>query len=87
MPELDDRLTRCFASVFPAVPPDQIQAASVESVPAWDSLAAVTLIAVLEQEFDTQIDLMELPELTSYQAVREYLQRQIKSPRQAAPNI
>ena len=48
-------------------------AASVESVPTWDSLAAVTLIAVLEQEFDTQIDLMELPELTSYQAVRDYL--------------
>ena len=24
MPELDDRLTRCFASVFPALPPDQI---------------------------------------------------------------
>jgi acyl carrier protein len=50
----------------------------VESVPAWDSLAAVTLIAVLEQEFDTQIDLMEMPELTSYHAVRDYLQRQIK---------
>jgi acyl carrier protein len=78
MPELDERLTRCFVSVFPAVSPDQIQAASVESVPAWDSLAAVTLMAVLEQEFDIQIDLMELPELTSYQAVRDYLQRQIK---------
>lgn len=78
MPELDDRLTRCFASVFPSVPPDQIHGASVESVPTWDSLAAVTLIAVLEQEFNTQIDLMELPELTSYQAVRDYLQKQIK---------
>jgi acyl carrier protein len=78
MPELDDRLTRCFGSVFPALPPDQIQAASVESVPAWDSLAAVTLIAVLEEEFNTQIDLMEMPELTSYTAVRDYLQRQIK---------
>jgi acyl carrier protein len=78
MPELDDRLTRCFASVFPALPRDQIHAASVESVPAWDSLAAVTLIAVLEQEFNIQIDLMEMPELTSYQAVREFLQRQIK---------
>jgi acyl carrier protein len=75
MPELDDRLTRCFASVFPALGPDQIHAASVESVPAWDSLAAVTLIAVLEQEFNTRIELMEMPELTSYQAVRDYLQR------------
>jgi len=78
MPELDDRLTRCFASVFPALGADQIPEASVGTVPAWDSLAAVTLIAVLEQEFDTQIDLMEMPELTSYQAVRDYLQRQIK---------
>jgi acyl carrier protein len=78
MPELDDRLDRCFASVFPALGPDQIHAASVESVSAWDSLAAVTLIAILEQEFETPIDLMEMPELTSYHAVREYLQRQIK---------
>ena len=74
MPELDERLTRCFASVFPALGPDQIHTASVESVPAWDSLAAVTLIAVLEEEFNTQIDLMEMPELTSYLAVRDYLQ-------------
>lgn len=78
MSELDDRLTRCFASIFPSLQAHQIHAASVETVPAWDSLAAVTLIAVLEQEFDTQIDLMELPELTSYQTVRDYLQRQIK---------
>lgn len=78
MSDLDDRLTRCFASVFPAFPQDQIHEASVETVPGWDSLAAVTLIAVLEQEFDTQIDLMELPELTSYHAVHDYLQRQIK---------
>jgi acyl carrier protein len=78
MPELDHRLTRCFASVFPALAPDQIHAASVETESAWDSLAAVTLIAVLEEEFNIQIDLMEMPELTSYQAVRDYLQRQTK---------
>jgi acyl carrier protein len=78
MPELDDRLTRCFASVFPALDPNQIRQASVDTVPAWDSLAAVTLIAILEQEFDIQIDLMEMPELTGYQAVHDYLQRQIK---------
>jgi acyl carrier protein len=78
MAEMDDRLTRCFASVFPALSPDEIRGASVESVPVWDSLAGVTLVAVLEQEFDTQIDLLDLPELTSYQAVRNYLVRQIK---------
>jgi len=78
MPELDDRLSRCFASVFPTLAPEEIGNASVESVPGWDSLAAVTLVAVLEQEFDTQIDLMELPDLTSYRAVRNYLEKQSK---------
>ncbi len=78
MPDMDARLTRCFASVFPSLSPEEIRAASVESVAAWDSLAAVTLVAVLEQEFDTQIDLMELPDLTSYAAVRNYLEKQGK---------
>ena len=78
MPDIDDRLTRCFASVFPALSPEELRTASAESVTEWDSLAAVTLIAVLEEEFDTQIDLMELPELTSYDAVRTYLLKQAK---------
>jgi acyl carrier protein len=78
MPEIDDRLTRCFASVFPALSAEEIRRAGVESVAAWDSLAAVTLVAVLEQEFDTQIDLMELPDLTSYEAVRNYLEKRRK---------
>lgn len=75
MPELDQRLQRCFASVFPDLMPEQLCAASVQTVPAWDSLAAVTLVAVIEQEFDVQIDLMELPELTSYEAMRNYLHK------------
>jgi acyl carrier protein len=76
MAELDDRLTRCFASVFPALPAAEIPGASIESVPDWDSLAGVTLVAVLEQEFNTEIDIMALPELTSYTAVRNYLASQ-----------
>ena len=79
MAEIDDRLTRCFASVFPSLPVDQLRNASVETVPDWDSLAAVTLVAVIEQEFDIQIDLMELPELTSYTAVRNYLLKQTRT--------
>jgi len=78
MAELDDRLVRCFASVFPALPPDQIRTASVESLPEWDSLATVTLIAVLEQEFDIQIDLLGSPELTSFEAVQNYVRARVE---------
>ncbi|MGA3327467.1 MAG: acyl carrier protein [Terriglobia bacterium] len=73
MPEQDDRLVRCFASVFPALTPEEIRAASAESVAAWDSLASVTLVAVIQQEFGVEIDILDLPELTSFEAWRTYL--------------
>ena len=76
MSAIDERLQRCFASVFPEVPAVELPNASTETVPAWDSLAAVTLVAVLEEEFNTQIDLLALPELTSYAAIRKYLEKQ-----------
>jgi len=80
MVEVQDRLTRCFASVFPDLPADQIRSASVETVPKWDSLAAVTLVAVLQEEFTVEIDLGDLPELTSFDAVLQYLSSRGVSP-------
>jgi acyl carrier protein len=71
--DVTDRLIRCFKAVFPNVPTGQIPAASADNVPEWDSLAAVTLIALLEQEFGIQVDFLALPELTSFEAFRNYL--------------
>jgi acyl carrier protein len=73
MSEQEDRLVRCFASVFPSLSPEQIYTASTESVEAWDSLAAVTLIAVIQEEFGVDFDLPDLSELTSFEAFRTYL--------------
>jgi len=72
--DLDQRLIRCFASVFPALSTEEIPQASTETVDLWDSLAAVTLAAVLEEEFGVPIDPLDLPELSSYTAVRAYLE-------------
>jgi acyl carrier protein len=75
MDEMEARLVRCFSSVFPDLSAEQIRSASVESVPAWDSLAAVTLVAVLQEEFGLQISLMDLPELVSFVAVQNYVRK------------
>lgn len=75
MSEPEERLARCFASVFPTLTPEEVRAASVESVAAWDSLAAVTLVALVEQEFNVKIDLLDLPELSSFVAFRTYLRQ------------
>jgi acyl carrier protein len=81
MSEIESRLIRCFSSVFPMLKPEEIQAASTESLAAWDSLAAVTLVAVVQQEFDTTIDLLDLPGLDSFEAFRRRLASSIGADR------
>lgn len=77
MDEVADRLVRCFSSVFPDLSTEQICEASVDSLPAWDSLAAVTLVAVIQEEFGLQIDLADLPALTSFATVRNYVRERM----------
>ena len=73
MPEHDNRLVRCFSSVFPALTPEEVRTASTESLEAWDSLATVTLVALVEQEFNITIDLLDLPDLSSFEAFHIYV--------------
>jgi acyl carrier protein len=73
MHNLDARLDRCFISVFPHLAVEQIHAASVESVRGWDSLAAVTLLSVVQEEFGVQIGLPDLSGLVSYEAIHNYI--------------
>ena len=81
MSELEDRLTFCFASVFPGLTEEEIRNASVESVGLWDSLSFVTLAAVIQEEFNLEIDLNILPSLDSFQAFRDYLQAALAASR------
>jgi acyl carrier protein len=73
MDDGDDRLMRCFASAFPSATPDDIKTAKFDAMPGWDSLRGVTLLAVLDEEFGVQIDLPELLELETFDAVKRYL--------------
>src|SRR5215469_7398401 len=52
MSERDDRLVRCFASVFPTLSEGEIRASNVIPLFDLDSLAGVTLVTLIDQEFD-----------------------------------
>lgn len=69
----EKRLIRCFASVFPTLTEEQIQDATADSVGMWDSLSAVTLAAVIQEEFDLDVDPEILPYLDSFRSFRDYL--------------
>jgi acyl carrier protein len=71
--DLRERLTECFAAVFPQLNRDEITRASMTSVGAWDSLAGVTLIAVVEEEFGAQIAPEDLQQFVSFDLVLDYL--------------
>jgi acyl carrier protein len=79
MQDLEHRLVRCFLSVFPDLDEEQIRNASIESVPAWHSLASVTLMSVVQEEFGVQVSLTDLPNLVSFSAVQNYVQHHIAS--------
>lgn len=74
---LEDRLVRCFSAVFPALAREEILSASRDSLSAWDSLAGITLMTVLQEEFEMQIDLARLDHLNSFPAALEYLRRAV----------
>ncbi len=73
MDDITTRLVSCFQTVFPGLPESEIQNASQASVTAWDSVAAITLANVIEEEFGMQVDFDRLGELDSFQRVQEYL--------------
>jgi len=48
---------------------------STENTAAWDSIAAITLLNVIEEEFQIPLDVGEIATLNSFEEVRAYVER------------
>ena len=75
MPDTRSRLIRCFTIVFPELPEGRIPEATQDSVADWDSVAGITLVNVIEEEFAVAIDINVLPELDSFSRILEFVER------------
>lgn len=73
MTDIAPRLVKCFQLVFPQLPESEAAAASQVSLKEWDSVAAITLVNVIEEEFQVQIDFDHLAELDSFDAIERHL--------------
>lgn len=78
MDEIQKRLIKCFGYVFPAMSEEEIPRSSQASNPAWDSVAAITLVNVIEDEFGIQMDFDVLLELNSFLLILAYVKRELK---------
>lgn len=78
MDETRQRLTNCFQVVFPELSLEAIPTASTTTIATWDSVAAITLMNVLEDEFSLEMDLDDLADLDSFEKIHAYLQRRLQ---------
>jgi acyl carrier protein len=74
MSDTASRLAQCFGAVFPGLSEKEIPKAEMASVPGWDSLASVTLIGVVEEEFGIEVAPEDLEQFVSFELVLDYLQ-------------
>jgi acyl carrier protein len=75
MNDLEHRLSKCFAAVFPHIAPESIPLASAKTIEKWDSLALVVLTSLVEEEFKVQISPDDLDNFDSFQHILEYLRK------------
>ena len=69
------RLARCFQAAIPELLDDQLDRATPASVPTWDSIANVTLLALIEEEFGVPLHLHEQSAL-SFEGILDSLRKQ-----------
>jgi acyl carrier protein len=80
MDETQRRLANCFCAVFPELSEGEVPQASSTTVQSWDSVAVVTLIAVIEEEFGITIEEQNPAEFDSFQRILSYLRKAIPTP-------
>jgi acyl carrier protein len=74
MDEQQKRLANCFCAVFPELSGEEILHASTATVKSWDSVAVVTLLTVIEEEFGISIEEDDPAKFDSFQRILSYLQ-------------
>lgn len=73
MNEIESRLIECLQMVFPGVPAAELPQASVQTLAQWDSLATVTLVALVEEQFGVEVDPEDLTRFDSFVHIAAFL--------------
>jgi len=63
------RLRACFHRVFPKLSDEQTLAARAGRLAEWDSVASITLLVLIEEEFGVAVDPGDFEEGLSFQGL------------------
>ena len=70
---MSDKLIYLFASILDVDPADLNDESSPDTVEQWDSLAAMHLVAAIEEEFDIRLSTKEIMKMSSIGLARATL--------------
>jgi len=74
MVDVRTRLVQCFGAAFPDLDEREIPNISVSSVASWDSVATVTLVALVEEEFGVHVRPDDLEQFCAFGLVLDYVE-------------
>jgi acyl carrier protein len=77
MDDTESRLRRCFTLAFPDIEEKQLRHATTDTLASWDSIANVTLINLIEEEFGAEMTLEDVEHLNSFEGYLAYMQTRV----------
>ncbi|HRH97976.1 MAG TPA: acyl carrier protein [Prosthecobacter sp.] len=73
----EERLINCFKNVFPELRDDEVRRATSHSVADWDSVAMVTLVTLVDEEFGLQMPPENFEEMMSFELFLVWIQENL----------
>jgi acyl carrier protein len=77
MSDIQSRIAGCFLNVFPDVAPGDLPRASQASLAQWDSVAHVTLLSAISEEFQIDLDEDSFESLSSYALIVDFVESRV----------
>ncbi|GAA2634223.1 acyl carrier protein [Actinomadura fulvescens] len=73
----DERLRRVFRSALDLGEDVVVDVLEYRGIDKWDSLAHMSLVAALEDEFDIMIDIDDVIDMSSFSKARELVEKHV----------
>ncbi len=77
MSNIPSRVAACFLSVFPELAEGDVARASQASLAQWDSVAHVTLLSAIAEEFQIELDEESFESLISYPLIVDFVEERV----------
>jgi acyl carrier protein len=74
---IPSRVTACFLNVFPDLAEADVPRASQASMAQWDSVAHVTLLSAIGEDFQIELDEESFESLSSYLLIVDFVEERI----------